>query len=86
MEIGFLSSVEFHTSLQKSVYQFIQLFDFFREKFLEETKIVVETVVSLQRYAKRYEVEWNVDDYVYYDITRNTRAVAFSEKRRRTSN
>lgn len=43
-------------------YQFIQLFDFFREKFLKETKIVVETIVSLQRYTKRYKVERNVDE------------------------
>lgn len=55
-------------------YQFIQLLDFFREKFLGETQIVVNTVVSLQRYTRCYKVEWNVD------ITRNTRAPAFREK------
>lgn len=43
-------------------YQFIQSLDFFRVKFLEKTKIVVKTVVSLQRYTRRYKVEWNVDE------------------------
>ena len=43
-------------------YQFIQSLDFFRVKFLEKTKIVVKTVVSLQRYTRRYKVERNVDE------------------------